>query len=221
MRHEVQVYADADELAQNAAEHIARAARAAIERDGVFRIAFSGGSTPARMLERLKKVSFTWDRVHVYQVDERVAPDGDPARNLTLLQEHLGDLPITLHAIPVADREPEQAARKYAELLPERFDLIHLGLGDDGHTASLVPDQPGLLEETRLMCATDAYMEHRRVTMTLPAIARADEVLWLVSGSSKRDALGQLLAGDPGIPASHVRAARSVVMLDRDADPDR
>ncbi len=121
-------------------------------------------------------------------------------------------------AMPVEDPDLEAAAAAYAELLPGRFDLVHLGLGPDGHTASLVPGDPVLEVSDRLVAVTQPYQEHRRMTLTYPALARADEILWLISGEDKRDALARLLAGDTSIPAGRVQARHSTILADSSAD---
>ncbi len=130
-----------------------------------------------------------WSAVQIFQVDERVAPDGDPDRNLTHLRESLGHSDPEVVAMPVEDPDLESAAAAYAKRLPDHFDLVHLGLGPDGHTASLVPGDPVLEVADRLVAVTQPYQGHRRMTLTYPALARADEVLWLISGEDKREAL--------------------------------
>jgi 6-phosphogluconolactonase len=119
--------------------------------------------------------------------------------------------------MPVTDADLDSAAAAYAAALPERFDLVHLGLGPDGHTASLVPGDPVLAVQDRLVALTQPYQGHRRMTLTYPALARADQLLWLITGADKRDPLARLLAGDDSIPAGRVRAGRSLILADRAA----
>ncbi len=157
-------------------------AGAAVADSGRFTLAVSGGKTPWAMFTQLAHEEVPWRAVEIFQVDERVAPDGDPDRNLTHLHQSLGKSPARVLAMPVEDQDLEQAAFAYSELLPERFDLVHLGLGPDGHTASLVPGDPVLDVSDRLVAVTQPYQEHRRMTLTYPALARADEILWLISG---------------------------------------
>src|SRR5262245_11758097 len=166
------------------------------------------------MFAELAREDVPWARVVLYQVDERVAPDGDPSRNLAHLQESLGDAPAEVRAMPVEDDDLAAGAGAYAALLPDRFDLVHLGLGPDGHTASLVPGDPVLEVHDRLVAVTALYQGHRRMTLTYPALARAEQLLWLVTGADKQDPLRRLLAGDPTIPAGRVEAARSLVLTD-------
>jgi 6-phosphogluconolactonase len=171
------------------------------------------------MLQLLSEADIDWDRVALFQVDERVAPAGDLARNLTELQlclfDHLETLP-RLHAMPVEADDLAAAAARYAAELPERLDLIHLGLGADGHTASLVPGDP-VLGATTDVAMTASYMGHRRMTLTYPVLDRARRVVWLVTGAAKRDALAQLVAGDASIPAARVARERAIVVCDREA----
>jgi 6-phosphogluconolactonase len=171
------------------------------------------------MFAELAKEDVPWADVELFQVDERVAPDGDPDRNLTHLHESIGSAPARVHPMPVNEADLDKAAADYANVLPERFDLVHLGLGPDGHTASLVPGDPALEVTGELVAVTQPYQGHRRMTLTYPALARADQLLWLITGSDKRGPLTRLLAGDESIPAGRVRATRSLVIADEAAAP--
>jgi 6-phosphogluconolactonase len=217
VHHELDVQADGDALARTAAAYVARHARRAFDAHGAFHFAVSGGRTPWDMFGFLASEEVPWQGVVLYQVDERVARAGDPDRNLTHLRAALGSAPAEVRAMPVEDDDLEAAADRYGADLPERFDLLHLGLGPDGHTASLVPDDPVLAVADRAVAVTQPYQGHRRMTLTYPSLARSRQLLWLVSGSEKRDALARLLAGDPAIPAGRVRAERSLIMADRSA----
>ncbi|HYW04079.1 MAG TPA: 6-phosphogluconolactonase [Gammaproteobacteria bacterium] len=211
---------DAEGAAARGAALMRRQLAGAIERRGTAFVAFSGGSTPWQMLRRLAEAPVDWSRVHVFQVDERWAPDGDDARNLGRLRECLPDSAV-LHPVPVADAEsPEDAAALYEEELTRaigrggRLDAVHLGLGEDGHTASLVPGDAVLEVTDHDVAATGEYRGHRRVTFTYPLIDRARTLVWLVCGEAKREALRSLLAGDPDIPAGRVRGERQIVVAD-------
>jgi 6-phosphogluconolactonase len=217
VQHDLDVSLDAAAVAANGAGYVARMARSAVSERGRFTFAVSGGHTPWAMFAELKGEDMPWAEVELFQVDERVAPDGDPDRNLTHLRESIGGTPAQVHPMPVTDPDLAAAAAGYATVLPERFDLVHLGLGPDGHTASLVPGDPVLEVTDALVAVTQPYQGHRRMTLTYPALARADQLLWLVTGADKRDALAKLLAGDESIPAGRVVAARSVVMADQAA----
>ena len=214
MKHELEVSADPDAIAAKAAGYVAGRARAAAAATGRFTFAVSGGHTPWAMFSALAGEEMPWEQVHVYQVDERVAPAGDPDRNLTHLHESLGSAPATVHPMPVKDADLAAAAAVYGADLPDRFDLLHLGLGPDGHTASLVPGDPVLEMTDALVGLTQPYQGHRRMTLTYPALARADQLLWLITGTDKREPLARLLAGDQSIPAGRVQAARSLVLAD-------
>ncbi|MGI8336741.1 6-phosphogluconolactonase [Actinomadura scrupuli] len=217
MRHDLQILDDPDSVATRAADEVANRATTAVADHGRFTFAVSGGHTPCKMFAALATRDLPWQDITIFQVDERVAPDGDPDRNLTHLRESLGTAPAEVVPMPVTDADPEAAARRYAELLPARFDLLHLGLGPDGHTASLVPGDPVLTVADRLVALTRPYQGHPRMTLTYPALARADELLWLITGANKRTPLRKLLAGDPAIPAGRVEAARSYVLAGKDA----
>ena len=204
-------------VARAAAAYVAARARAAVAEHGRFGFAVSGGRTPWAMFAALAAEDVPWERVTIYQVDERVAADGDPVRNLTHLRQSLGDAPAEVIAMPVTSDDLDAAAAAYGADLPARFDLVHLGLGPDGHTASLVPGDPVLEVTDRPVAVTAPYQGHRRMTLTYPALARADQVLWLVTGADKKGPLAQLLTGDRSIPAGRVEAAASFILADATA----
>lgn len=220
MHHQLRVFDDLDALSTAAASYVVEQARTAVARSGTFHVAVSGGRSPWRMLALLTGMDMPWDATVIWQVDERVAPEGDPERNLSHLRQALAGHAAQVLPMPVDDEDLEAAARRYGAELPDRMDLVHLGIGPDGHTASLVPGDAVLAVEDRPVALTaGTYEGRRRMTLTYPAIARARQLLWLVTGEDKRDALGKLLAGDPSIPAGHVTADASLVMADRAARP--
>jgi 6-phosphogluconolactonase len=214
---EVEVLPDARAVAERGTSHVTAHAEAAIAERGGFSFAVSGGRTPWAMLTALAD-ELPWEHVTIYQVDERIAPDGHPDRNLTHLLDSLPPgCPIDVRAMPVTARDLAAAARDYSVGLPERLDLVHLGLGADGHTASLVPNDPVLEVADRDVAVTREYQGRRRMTLTYPAIDRARRILWLVTGAEKADALRRLLAGDPTIPAARVRSDEALVLTDEGA----
>jgi len=217
MRHELETVADPAAVAAAGAAFVAERARAAVAASGSFHFAVSGGHTPWAMFAELASQQVPWDAVVIYQVDERVAPPGDPDRNLAHLRQALGTAPAQVRAMPVNDSDLELAAAAYADSLPTHFDLVHLGLGPDGHTASLVPGDPVLAVTDRLVALTRPYQDRVRMTLTYPALARARQILWLITGSDKKEPLAKLLAGDTTIPAGRVEAEASLVMADRAA----
>jgi 6-phosphogluconolactonase len=217
MHHELRSLPDPDAVAREGAAFVAEQARAAVAERGIFQFAVSGGHTPWAMFARLAQETVPWDAVVIYQVDERVAPPGDDSRNLTHLTEALGSAPAEVLPMPVNDADLTAAAAAYATDLPEQFDLVHLGLGPDGHTASLVPGDPVLSVTDRLVAVAGPYQGERRMTLTYPALSRARQILWLVTGADKKEALGALLSGDTSIPAGRVEAAASLVLADRAA----
>ena len=221
----VEVFADAESVARQAAALIAAEARAAVAARGRFVIAVSGGHTPWVMLRALTAEEVPWQNVYVAQVDERVAPGGDPDRNLTHLSESL-HAPLRLEqilAMPVESPDLEAAAARYAATLrkiagsPPVLDLVHLGLGPDGHTASLVPGDPVLDVTSVDVALSGIYQGRRRMTLTYPIINRSRQILWLVTGSEKVEMLGRLRKGDPSIPAGRVRQDQAVVFADKAA----
>lgn len=214
----LEVQPDAGLAAQRGAELIASRAEEAIERQGRFSLAASGGTDPWDMYRRLSWLEPDWERFAVLQVDERVAPDGDPDRNLTHLMKTLpAAARPRVHPMPVTERDLDAAAREYAAALPPSIDLVHLGLGPDGHTASLVPGDPVLEAGDRRVAITGEYQGRRRMTLTFPELARARLVFWLVTGESKREPLARLLAGDRTIPAGRVEAPAAIVIADEAA----
>lgn len=217
MRLQAIDFPDADAVASAAAEYVVECLAVALESHGRFDFAVSGGRTPWAMFQKLAQMKIAWSDVVIYQVDERIAPPGDATRNLTNLERSLGEARPTIMAMPVNDTDLAAAAASYAESLPEHFDLVHLGLGPDGHTASLIPGDPVLEVRDRLVAVTGVYQGEQRMTLTYPALARADQLLWLVTGDDKRSALSSLLSGDTSIPASAVDAPSSLVMADNAA----
>jgi len=188
-------------------------------------MAVSGGHTPWQMLRDLANEEVPWKQVHVFQVDERVAPAGDPDRNLTHLREslleHASLKPEQIHAMPVETADLAAAATQYAQTLmtiagsPPILDLAHLGLGPDGHTASLVPGDPVLEANDADVALTGIYMGRRRMTLTYPMLNRSRRILWLVTGPEKAAMLKGLLAGDQSIPAGRVNQAQALVLADQ------
>lgn len=221
MRHQLQVFADLDSLSEAAARSVAGWAAQAVESYGSFHLAVSGGRSPWRMFALLTGMDMPWEHTVIWQVDERIAAADDPERNLAHLRQALGGRSTEVRPMPVEDENLDEAARRYGEELPERLDLVHLGIGPDGHTASLVPGDAVLAVTDRPVAVTAGeYEGRRRMTLTYPTIARARQLLWLVTGEDKRNALDKLLASDPSIPAGRVVAQASLVMADRAAHPD-
>jgi 6-phosphogluconolactonase len=226
----IEMFADDESTAHAAAKFIAAGACDAVTARGRFVMAVSGGHTPWIMLRALASEELPWKRVQVVQVDERVAPNGHPDRNLTHLREALLDhspiRPEQIHAMPVESPNLEAAAREYASTLceiagtPPTLDMVHLGLGPDGHTASLVPGEPVLNVTDADVAMTGNYQGRRRMTLTYPVINRARHVLWLVTGSEKVGMLDRLRKGDLSIPAGRIRQDRAVIFADHAAAGD-
>jgi 6-phosphogluconolactonase len=217
---ELEVAGDEKAASRRAAELIAAAGAEAAAERGRFALAMSGGRSPWAMLAILgESEQMPWDRTELFQVDERVAAPGDEARNLTHMVLGLSmDHQATLRPMPVTQRDLDGAARDYEAQLPDRFDLVHLGLGPDGHTASLVPGDPVLEVTDRRVAMTEtAYQDHRRMTLTYPALNDARRIVWLVTGPDKPEALQKLLAGDESIPAGRVRNDSMIVVADEAA----
>jgi 6-phosphogluconolactonase len=226
----IEVLPDAGAVARKAAAIIATDARNAVAARGRFLLAVSGGHTPWQMLRDLANEEVSWRQVHLFQVDERVAPAGDPDRNLTHVRESLQAplKPAQIHAMPVETADLEAAAKQYAQTLiaiaglPPILDLAHLGLGPDGHTASLVPGDPVLEVSDADVALTGLYMGRRRMTLTYPMLNRSRRILWLVTGPEKAAMLKRLLAGDHSIPAGRVSQSQALVLADQAAgNPNR
>jgi 6-phosphogluconolactonase len=218
---------DPGTVAMRAAERIAQVAREAVAERGRCALAISGGTTPWLAFRALAGKDVPWDRVHLFQVDERVTPSGDPERNYLHLKEALIErIPIpaaNVHPMPVEEEDLDAGGRRYdADLrgiagTPPVLDLVQLGLGEDGHTASLFPGDPALQLLDADVAVSGLYKGRKRMTLTLPAIDRARCILWLVTGAGKAAALARLLAGDRSIPAGCVRSDRAVLLADRAA----
>jgi len=221
----IEVLDTADAVAHAAAVAIAADARQAVAARGKYIIAISGGHTPWVMLRELASEDVPWSSVHVFQVDERVAPDGDPDRNLTHLRASLLEKvplpPENLHAMPVEMPDLTAAARQYAKTLesiagtPPVLDMAHLGLGPDGHTASLVPGDPVLNVNDADVGLTGVYMGRRRMTLTYPVLNRSRKILWLVTGADKVPVFPRLCNADPAIPAGRVSQQQALLLADR------
>jgi 6-phosphogluconolactonase len=227
----IEILADADAVARRAAAIIAAEAREAAAARGRFVMAVSGGHTPWLMLQYLAGEEVPWNSVHVVQVDERVAPVGHPDRNLTHVREsllaHAPLRPEQVHAMPVDVPDLQAAAARYALTLqeiagsPPVLDLVHLGLGPDGHTASLVPGDPALDVADADVAVSGVYQGRRRMTLTYPIINRSRRILWVVTGSEKVGMLVRLRDGDLSIPAGRVCRDLASVVADRAAAGER
>jgi 6-phosphogluconolactonase len=217
---DLEVVADEKAAARRAAELIAAAGSAAVAERNMFSLAMSGGRSPWAMLAMLgEDESMPWAETELFQVDERVAAPGSEDRNLTHLVLGLSlEHQSALRPMPVTQRDLDAAAREYESSLPDALDVVHLGLGPDGHTASLVPGD-GVLEVTdrRVAPTEGAYQDHRRMTLTYPALAAARRIVWLVTGAEKREPLAKLLAGDDSIPAGRVANNDMIVVADEAA----
>jgi 6-phosphogluconolactonase len=221
---QIDLIAEPEALARRGAALMSEAARDAIRQRNQFLLAVSGGSGPWILFEAFAKEDVEWDKVHVFQVDERVAPDDDPDRNFKHLRESLIErtslAPDNVHPMPVTDRDLEAAADKYARTLQQVggprpvLDLVHLGLGPDGHTASLVPGDPVLEVTDRDVAITGVYQGRRRMTLTYPILNRAAKILWLVTGENKAEPLARLMAGDRSIPAGRIESSRAALLAD-------
>ena len=223
----IEALADADAVARAGAAFTVGEARAAVAARGRFIMAVSGGHTPWTMLRALADQDLPWPDVHIVQVDERVAPAGHPDRNLTHLQEsllaHCPLRPEQVHAMPVESADLESASGQYTATLqqiagtPAVLDLTHLGLGPDGHTASLVPGDPVLDVTDADVALTGLYQGRRRMTLTYPILNRSRRIVWLVTGHEKAEMLARLSGADRSIPAGRINQQQAVVLTDHEA----
>ncbi len=223
----IEVVPDGEALATRAARCAAEAIVRAVRERGRATVAFSGGRNAGRFFLALSRESVPWDLVEVFQVDERVAPEGSAHRNIELIHTHLlSEAPLSMenvHPMPVEMDDLAVGTERYADELfrrcgaPPVLDLVHLGLGEDGHTASLVPGDPVLDVRDRDVAITHPYRGYRRMTLTFPVLNRARNLLWVVEGTSKRAAVLQLVDAAPGIPAGRVAQAQALLVVDADA----
>lgn len=226
----IEIFADENEVARAAAGIIAAEARKAVAKRGRFLMAVSGGRTPWAMLRDLASEEVPWNDVHLFQIDERIAPEGDPDRNLSHLHDSLfvnspGALipRENIHAMNVTAGDPFAGAAEYEKTLqklcgnPAVLDLAHLGLGPDGHTASLIPGDPVLQVRDRDVSITGEYQRRRRMTLTYPMINRSRMILWLATGSEKAPMIVRLKAADPLIPAGLVEQGNALLLADKSA----
>lgn len=230
----LEVLADADALARRAADLMLSAARA---KEGPFAVALSGGSTPKRLYELLTTLPFPWDRTHWFWGDERFVPPTDSASNYRMTREamlsHVAVPADHVHAVPTVGLTPGAAAAQYEatlkafygadRLTPDRllFDIVLLGLGTDGHTASLFPGKPMLEERSRWVGATDDPHGAPRITLTYPALESSRETMFLVAGVDKKDRLRELLGGDKRLPSARLQPQGKLHILADRAAADR
>jgi len=222
-----ELFPTADQVAAGAAAYLEQEIRDALTHQKSFSLAISGGRTPWEMLKILSKADLPWKRVNLFQVDERVAPDGHADRNLTQLFQAIAGTPMVtqlrIFPMPVLAEDLEEGCREYTQVLDEiteskGLDLIHLGLGSDGHTASLVPGDGVMDVKDRLVaCTQNTYQGRIRMTLTYPLLNAAKQLLWIVTGSEKQEIVQRLLQQDPSIPAGSIRQENALLMVDQAA----
>jgi 6-phosphogluconolactonase len=220
-----ELFSTADQVAAGAAAYLENEIREALHHQKSYSLAISGGRTPWEMLKILSKADLPWQRVNIFQVDERVAPDGHADRNLTQLFQAIAGTPMVMQLrifpMPVLAEDLEEGCREYTQVLDEvtegkSLDLIHLGLGIDGHTASLVPGDGVLEIQDRLVaCTQNTYQGRIRMTLTYPLLNGAKQILWIVTGSEKQEMVQRLLQQDPSIPAGSIRQENALLMVDQ------
>lgn len=222
--HKLEVFATEEEVHRRGAELIREAGQFAYSEREYFGLAVSGGRDPWPMFSQLEDGDLPWKATEIFQVDERVAPAGSDERNLTHLVESLSiGAQGSIRPMPVTDEDLEAAANRYAEQLPDGpLDLAHLGIGPDGHTASLVPGDPVLeVTDKRVAVTGGEYQGVHRMTLTYPEINRVRKLLWVVTGEEKVDALRKLIAQDPSTPSGAMRPeGDSLILADRAAVPN-
>jgi 6-phosphogluconolactonase len=224
---QVEVLPDLAAASRRAAALVAAEARAAVTARSRFVLAVSGAATARPFYRALAEEDLPWDRVHLFQVDERVAPAGHEDRNFTsLVADLVARAPLPpgqVHPMPVEAPDLAAAAAAYADELaqvaggPPVIDVVHLGVGTDGHTASLVPGDPVLDVVDADVAVTDTYQGRRRMTLTFPALDRARRILWVIEGAAKAEAFARLRAGDRDVPAGRVRGERAIALVDAGA----
>jgi 6-phosphogluconolactonase len=222
-----EIFPQADQVAARAADYLEQEIREKLSHQKSFSLAISGGRTPWEMLKLLSRADLPWQQINLFQVDERVAPDGHPDRNLTqLFQAIAGTAMVTqlrIFPMPVTAEDLEVAAKEYTEVLNEvtdgkGLDMIHLGLGSDGHTASLVPGDGVLAIQDRLVaCTQNNYQGKIRMTLTYPLLNSAKQILWIVTGSEKKEMVKRMLKQDPSIPAGSIRQENALLLVDQAA----
>jgi 6-phosphogluconolactonase len=218
--HRLEVFDDADAVHKRGAELIREKGQFAYNERGTCALAVSGGRDPWPMFDQLEDGDLPWAATEIFQVDERVARPGSDERNLTHLIESLSiGAQGSIRPMPVNDDDLEAAADRYAESLPDALDLAHLGIGPDGHTASLVPGDPVLeVTDKRVAVTSGEYQGVRRMTLTYPELERVRQLLWVVTGEEKVDALRKLIDEDPSTPSGRLRpGGESVILADRAA----
>jgi 6-phosphogluconolactonase len=223
----IEIFPVAEQVAERAAAYLEQVIREALIHQKSFSLAISGGRTPWEMLKILSKADLPWQRINLFQVDERVAPDGHPDRNLTQLFQAIAGTPMVtqlrIFPMPVTAEDLDAAAKEYTEVLNEvtegkGLDIIHLGLGSDGHTASLVPGDEVLAIQNRLVaCTQNNYQGRIRMTLTYPLLNAAKQILWIVTGSEKKEMVQRMLQQDPSIPAGCVRPENALLLVDQAA----
>ena len=219
----IEIFNDANAVAKAAAKLIAADARAAIAARGIFTFAVSGGKTPWVMLRELASEELPWEKIHLFQIDERLAPEGDKDRNLTHLLESFAGAPIppeNIHPMPVNAADSAEGAKEYEQTLesycgiPAMLDLAHLGPGPDGHTASLIPGAPVLGVHDLDVALTGLYQGRNRMTLTYPMLNRSRKILWLATGAEKAPMIERLKHGDPTIPGGLIKQENAILLAD-------
>jgi 6-phosphogluconolactonase len=215
---------DAGAAAARGAALIAERLQRAVAARGRATAAISGGHTPLPMLRRLAELPLPWARIDVFQVDERIAPDGHEDRNATHQRRALAPCVEAhgerFHWMPVTEAAPSDGAGEYAALLaacagsPPALDVVQLGLGEDGHTASLFGPTGAAEQVTGDVAVSGVHGGRRRMTLTLPVLNRAAFVLWLVTGESKRGVLERFIDADSALVAVAVRRDRAYLIAD-------